>query len=48
MENFEERLDDLINEALEAGSSIDDIISAFELKLMALKEEVADPQNGDA
>ena len=37
--DFETKLADLINEAREAGVSIDSIISAFELQTMALKEE---------
>jgi len=36
---FEDDLDDLIKEATEAGVPMDEIISALELKLMALKEQ---------
>lgn len=37
--NAEEKLDDLVTELFDAGLSFDEIISAFELKLMALREE---------
>lgn len=40
--NFEEKLDTLITEALEEGDTSDSIISALELKLMAMKEEEYD------
>ena len=40
---FDEKLDDLINEYLadivDRDDAIDDVISALELELMALKEE---------
>ena len=36
---FEEALDDLINRYAERAGWRDDVISALELKLMALKEE---------
>lgn len=36
--NFAEALDDLINDYIDGGG-IDEIVSALELKLMALKEE---------
>ena len=39
MDNFEEKLDDLVTAAFDAGLSFDQVISAFELKLMALYEE---------
>lgn len=37
--NAEEKLDDVVTECIDAGMSYDEIISAFELKLMALREE---------
>lgn len=43
--DFDEKLDDLINEYLadtvDRDDAIEDVISALELKLMALKEEKA-------
>jgi len=44
MYNFESELDDLINRAREGKvkTTWSDIISAFEIKLMALKEEHGD------
>jgi hypothetical protein len=42
--DFEERLNDLVNEAMEAGVTADEVISAFELKTMAINEETAADQ----
>ena len=43
MDNFEEKLDDLVtaafNAGFNAGLSFDQIISAFKPKLMVLREE---------
>lgn len=39
MQQLEEKLDDLVTQAFDDGVSYDNIISAFELKLMALREE---------
>lgn len=44
--SFEEALDDLINSWLKAGGKIDAVLSALELKVMALKEE-GDPDEVD-
>jgi hypothetical protein len=38
-EGFEESLDKLVSEHLKGGCDIGSIISALELKLMALREE---------
>jgi hypothetical protein len=42
MNKLEEKLDDLVTEARDAGMPWDEIISAFELKVMALNEEAGD------
>lgn len=39
MNKLEEKLDDLVTEAIDGGLSMDDIISAFQLKVDALDEE---------
>lgn len=39
-------LDGWVNSALESGASRDDVISALELKLMALREEEEEVSNG--
>lgn len=36
--DFEERLNELVDEAREAGVTVEQITSAFELKTMALEE----------
>lgn len=47
MRNAFELLDDLISEMIRDGHDRDDIISALELKLMALKEEEAGEDDDD-
>lgn len=39
MEEFEERLMELIEEAFDNGAETDEIISALELRIYALKEQ---------
>lgn len=39
MKNVEELLDDLVQAQIDAGTDVEDIISAMELKIMALREE---------
>lgn len=38
---FEEELDDLVTKGFDGGLDFDAIISAFEIKLMALREEAS-------
>jgi hypothetical protein len=45
--DFEEKLDDLVSEAVKAGVAVDDIIRAFELKTMALNEEAEDAEDSE-
>lgn len=42
MNHLEEKLDDLVTEAVDHGLTMDQVISAFETKLMGLREESED------